>query len=264
MMGALFIVSGSQSVRNPDRLVPRAQPIADRVTPLLKRMDDRIPTDARSLVRFNGAVQAIGGAMLMTRWHRPAAAALAASMVPTTLVGHQFWKAEDPATARAERIQFGKKLSILGGLLLAAEDHDGRPDLSWRLSHPRTGRPGAAWRLRQFVAGQPGVLPRARQLAVGQPGVTASTSQVASSTRRFVAGAGLGQAVGAGMTRLSRQATGSGSGISRRARQAVVGRPGVAWRTERLIKDLNRSAATTRSKARTAVKATGVGRSLSR
>jgi uncharacterized membrane protein YphA (DoxX/SURF4 family) len=45
------------------------------------------------------------------------AAVLAGSMVPTTLAGHAFWKVEDPAARKAQRIQFLKNAALVGGLL---------------------------------------------------------------------------------------------------------------------------------------------------
>ncbi|MDP8930210.1 MAG: DoxX protein, partial [Actinomycetota bacterium] len=45
-----------------------------------------------------------------------AASVLAASLVPTTLAGHPFWKLEDKEAAQ-QRIQFMKNLGLLGGLM---------------------------------------------------------------------------------------------------------------------------------------------------
>ena len=60
------------------------------------------------------------------------AATLASSLVPTTLAGHPFWQETDPAVRSAQRVQFLKNASILGGLILAANDTDGKPSVSWR------------------------------------------------------------------------------------------------------------------------------------
>jgi uncharacterized membrane protein YphA (DoxX/SURF4 family) len=53
-------------------------------------------------------------------------------LVPTTLAGHRFWEESDEKARSMQRIQFFKNLSMLGGLLLAAVDTDGRPSVSWR------------------------------------------------------------------------------------------------------------------------------------
>ena len=92
-----------------------------------------LPDDTKLLVRLNGGVQ-IGAGILMAMGvlPRPMAASLAASLVPTTLAGHPFWQESDPAARSAQRIQFLKNASILGGLVLAANDTEGRPSVGWR------------------------------------------------------------------------------------------------------------------------------------
>lgn len=126
LLGGLFIVAGSQTVLRPGRYAAQVQPLADQLAPLLKRIDSRIPTDATSLVRMNGVVQAGAGMMLATGTApRPAAALLAATMIPVTVAGHPFWKIENKSARRAEQVHFAKNLGLLGGLLLAAVDTSG-------------------------------------------------------------------------------------------------------------------------------------------
>jgi uncharacterized membrane protein YphA (DoxX/SURF4 family) len=142
MLGGIFVISGARAVISPEPLASRAKPVTDRVAPLLAKANPRIPTDAVTLVRVNGAVQLAAGMLLATgRLSRPAAAALAGTLVPTTLAGHSYWTMDDPAERAAHRIHFLKNLSIFGGLLLAAADTQGRPGLGWRTSHAvGTGR----------------------------------------------------------------------------------------------------------------------------
>jgi putative oxidoreductase len=72
-------------------------------------------------VRLNGAAMVAGGAALMLNvFPRLAAAGLAASLVPTTMAGHAFWKDEDPATRKGNRIQVLKNAGLIGGLLSVA------------------------------------------------------------------------------------------------------------------------------------------------
>jgi putative oxidoreductase len=133
MLSAIFVANGARAVVNPDPLVPRAKQVTDRVAPLLDKAPTEVPTDARTLVRLNGAVQAVAGLLLATgHGSRTAAATLAGTMVPTTLAGHSFWKYDDPAERRNQQIHFMKNLALLGGLLLAAADTEGRPSLRYR------------------------------------------------------------------------------------------------------------------------------------
>lgn len=48
---------------------------------------------------------------------RAAAAGLAASLIPTTLLGHPFWEETDPGARESRQIHFVKNIGILGGLL---------------------------------------------------------------------------------------------------------------------------------------------------
>jgi putative oxidoreductase len=132
MLAGIFVTSGAKALTHPDPLVPAAQPFADRVGPRLARLHKRAPSDARTLVQLNGAVQFVGGMLLLTGLRRPAAAALAASLVPTTLAGHRFWEHRDPQERGHHQTQFLKNLGLIGGLLLAALDTEGRPGLRYR------------------------------------------------------------------------------------------------------------------------------------
>lgn len=135
-LGAIFVVQGAQSVRDPDRLVPAAKRVTDRVGPLLERTHPALPADARTLVQLNGAVQVAAGLLMVSHTlRRPAAAVLAGSLTATTLAGHPYWQHEDPEQRRTQQIQFLKNLGLLGGLILAATDTEGRPGLRWRTAH---------------------------------------------------------------------------------------------------------------------------------
>ena len=71
------------------------------------------------LVRFNGAAMVAGGVALgLGVFPRLAAAGLIVSLVPTTVVGHSFWREDDPAARQAQTIQFLKNASMLGGLVI--------------------------------------------------------------------------------------------------------------------------------------------------
>jgi uncharacterized membrane protein YphA (DoxX/SURF4 family) len=130
------VASGARALANPEGLVPQAKSFTDRVGPALAKFDSRLPSDARALVKLNGATQLAGGLLLATgHLTRPAAAVLAGSLIPTTVAGHPFWTADSGPERRSHEIHFIKNLGLLGGLLLAAADTEGRPGLRWRASH---------------------------------------------------------------------------------------------------------------------------------
>lgn len=135
-LAAIFVTSGLRSVTKPESLAPTAQPVIDQIAPLIGRVAPGVPTDAATLVRCDGAVQLVGGLLLASgRMPRLGATMLAASLVPTTWAGHRYWEQEDPAQRRNQQVHFMKNLGLLGGLLLAAVDTEGRPGLRWRTRH---------------------------------------------------------------------------------------------------------------------------------
>jgi putative oxidoreductase len=132
MLAGIFVASGAKAMANPDRLVPAARPVADRIGPTLARIHKRAPSDARTLVQINGAVQFAGGLLLLTGLRRPAALVLFGSLVPTTVAGHRFWDQDDPQLRAQHQTQFMKNMGLAGGLLLAAVDTEGRPGMRYR------------------------------------------------------------------------------------------------------------------------------------
>jgi uncharacterized membrane protein YphA (DoxX/SURF4 family) len=92
-----------------------------------------VPTDPKLLVRLNAAVQLLGAAGLASgRAPRLSSSLLAVTLVPTTLAGHRFWEETDPSARANQKVHFFKNISMLGGLLLASVDTDGKPGMAWR------------------------------------------------------------------------------------------------------------------------------------
>ena len=128
MIAAMFVIQGLDAFRHPAPLAQRSAPLLDKAIPALG-----LPDDKELLVRANAVTQMVGGIMLATGFlPRLGATAIAASLVPTTLGGHPFWKEEDPAQRKTQRIQFLKNMAMMGGVLLAAVDTAGKPGIAWR------------------------------------------------------------------------------------------------------------------------------------
>ena len=134
LLSAVFISGGIDALRNPAQRAQAAAPLIDKSTETLpESVTQKIPSDPETLVKINAAVQIGGGILLATgKAPRLASLALAGSLVPTTVVGHDFWNETDPAKKAAQRTQFLKNVSLLGGLLIAAVDTEGKPSLGWR------------------------------------------------------------------------------------------------------------------------------------
>lgn len=134
---AAGVVYGAQNaLRHTDDLAPRAATVTDKVVPAAKKAVPQarvIPDDPATLVRINAGVQIVASLALATgRAPRLSAGVLTASLVPSTIAGHAFWSESDPDLKRIQTVAFFKNLSIIGGLLIASGDTDGRPGVAWR------------------------------------------------------------------------------------------------------------------------------------
>ncbi|HEX3298065.1 MAG TPA: DoxX family protein [Nocardioides sp.] len=135
MLASMFVVGGIDALTHASGKVPKAGKVTDQVPTLAEKIAPGlpVPTDPATLVRINGGVQVVAGLALATgRMPRISALVLAASLAPTTYAGHPFWEEKDKAARSAQRTQFFKNLSMMGGLLLASVDTEGRPGVAWR------------------------------------------------------------------------------------------------------------------------------------
>jgi putative oxidoreductase len=135
MLASMFIVGGVHALKNAQTLAAKAKPVTQRVAPLAEKVAPQlpIPEDPLMLVRLNAAAQIGAGLTLASgRAPRLSAAVLAATLVPSTVTDHRFWEEQDPAARSNQRIHFFKNVSMLGGLMIAGLDTEGRPGLAWR------------------------------------------------------------------------------------------------------------------------------------
>lgn len=77
-----------------------------------------IPQPEQAVV-LNGALMILAGLLLgLGIAPRVVAALLIGSLIPTTLVGHPFWKEEPGSEREKQLLQFLKNLGLIGGLLM--------------------------------------------------------------------------------------------------------------------------------------------------
>jgi uncharacterized membrane protein YphA (DoxX/SURF4 family) len=133
LLASVFFVGGVSALKSAEPLSDKARRVTDRLVPRLQEAGVPVPSDPQTLVRINAVTQLVAaGALATGRAPRFSAAVLAGSLVPTTLAGHAFWDEKDPAARKAQRLQFAKNSSVLGGLILAALDTEGKPGVAWR------------------------------------------------------------------------------------------------------------------------------------
>jgi putative oxidoreductase len=131
LLAASFISGGIDTLRNPAPKVPAAEKV---VQPLVEKVPQL--SNAEQVVKIDAGIKIVAGTMLaLGKFPRLSAAALVASLVPTTAAGHRFWEESDPVKRRNQQLHFLKNAGIVGGLLLAAVDTEGRPSLAWRAQH---------------------------------------------------------------------------------------------------------------------------------
>jgi len=119
LLGAAFISSGTEALQGIDRRASRVESygIAQPV----------------KVSRALAAVQIGGGVLLsFNRLPRLAAFALALTVVPEAMTGHDFWTEKDTDTKRAQRSLFARDVGLLGGLMVAAIETGGRESVPHR------------------------------------------------------------------------------------------------------------------------------------
>jgi putative oxidoreductase len=114
LVAGVFVHSGWCTLRDPGSRVEAAGPLLAR----LRKHLPFLPGD-ETLVRANAMVHVGAGLLLAAGvFQRAAARLLALSLVPTTIAGHPFWEASDPARRDDELIQAVQNLGLLGALAL--------------------------------------------------------------------------------------------------------------------------------------------------
>lgn len=133
MLASIFVVGSAAVLKDPAPAAAKAKPVTDKLVPALQKAGLPLPNDPESLVRLNAGIQ-LGAALALAtgRMPRVSATVLAASLAPTTAAGHRYWEADDPAQKTQQRLHFFKNLSMLGGLIIAAVDTEGKPGVAWR------------------------------------------------------------------------------------------------------------------------------------
>ncbi|SRX95032.1 hypothetical protein [Rhodococcus jostii RHA1] [Mycobacterium shimoidei] len=133
LLSAVFIGQGVETLRNPATSADAAQPTLAALRTLPDPVGTKVPADPQTAARINAAVQVGGGLLLATgKMPRIASAALALTVIPGSLGGHLFWSEPDPQQKAQKRRDFLTDLSLLGGLIIASADTEGKPSLGWR------------------------------------------------------------------------------------------------------------------------------------
>ena len=134
LLASSFIYGGIDTLRNPQTRVPGARPVVEQITKTAdEQLPVQVPRDVEQWVRIDAGIKVGAGSLFaLGKLPRLSALALAGSIVPTTLAGHRFWEHEDPEERFGQLANFLKNAGLLGGLLIAAVDTEGRPSVGYR------------------------------------------------------------------------------------------------------------------------------------
>ena len=109
-LAAIFVQSGIDAVRSP---AGRARMVEQAGLP-----------EPELLTQINGGVMAGAGTLMaLGLAPRSMALALLGSLVPTTIVGHDFWNARGPERHQ-QLTHFFKNVAMMGALLLVVTDRE--------------------------------------------------------------------------------------------------------------------------------------------
>ena len=133
MLATTFITRGVDALRSPKPAADAARPTLEGLAKLPDPVGPNVPTNAETVAKVTAGVQ-IGAGLLLASGKLPrlSSAALAVSVVPGSLGSHAFWNETDPARKSAERKALFADVGLIGGLIIASVDTEGRPSLGWR------------------------------------------------------------------------------------------------------------------------------------
>ena len=134
LLASTFVYGGIDTLRNPQTRVPGARPVVDQIARAAdEQLPVQVPRDVEQWVKADAALKGAAGTLFgLGRLPRLTSLVLSASVVPTTLAGHRFWEHDDPTERFGQISNFLKNTGLLGGLLLAAVDTEGKPSVGYR------------------------------------------------------------------------------------------------------------------------------------
>lgn len=104
LLGYMFIVGGYGAFAEPGYRVGKVGQAG-------------IPAPRQAVILNGGTMVVAGTALAVGFLPKLAALLLIGTLIPTTLVGHDFWQQEDQQARRNHQIHFNKNIAMIGGLI---------------------------------------------------------------------------------------------------------------------------------------------------
>ncbi|MDK8794636.1 DoxX family protein [Corynebacterium sp. MSK041] len=134
MLASVYIADGVNSVTKASEHAKSAEKVAGAIKSVLPaQYASFIPSDPETLVKIGGGVKiGAGSTFALGKAPRLSAALLAGSSVATLLGRNAFWEASNESEKVRQRNGALTNVALLGGVLIAAADTEGKPGLAWR------------------------------------------------------------------------------------------------------------------------------------
>jgi uncharacterized membrane protein YphA (DoxX/SURF4 family) len=135
MIASSFVFSGVDRLRNAGATAPQLKPVLASITKVVPSAA-AVTGNEKLVGQVLGATQ-VGAALLLGigRFSRVAALLLTATATINALVDYRSADSSTKEGKKARRSQLIKNLSLIGAVLLATVDTNGRPGIAWRAEH---------------------------------------------------------------------------------------------------------------------------------
>ncbi|MDN4611100.1 DoxX family protein [Arthrobacter burdickii] len=134
-----FVFSGIDRLRTAGTTAPQLKPVLAGITRVVPSAA-AVTGNEKLVGQVLGGTQVAASLLLaIGRFSRVAALLLTVTATVNTLVDYRSADASTPEGKKARRSQLLKNLSLIGAVLLAAVDTNGRPGIAWRAEHLAVG-----------------------------------------------------------------------------------------------------------------------------
>ncbi len=139
LIASSFVFSGVDRLRRAGAAAPQLKPVLARVSKVVPAMAS-ITSNEKLVGQVLGATQ-VGAALLLGigRFSRIAALLLTITATVNAMVDYRSADVTTSEGKKARRSQLLRNLSLIGAVLLAAVDTNGRPGIAWRAEHLALG-----------------------------------------------------------------------------------------------------------------------------
>lgn len=133
LLASTFLIGSAQVLKDPRAAAEGLRHYTDKLVPMVQSRGLPLPDDPAALARLAAALQlGAAAALALGKAPRTSAAVLTATLVPSVVTNNPFSADTDEATKKRNVAETAKQASLVGGLILASVDTEGRPGLAWR------------------------------------------------------------------------------------------------------------------------------------